>query len=214
MLKAFYKFKLLNIMSENNKKIKSVTFKAVTYSVPDWEVEFQEDNYIRLYTTYTSFWFPKSKVKIEYEPQKPKQYFNKNNSVQLPLEENQDYWFIYGRGVGNTYWSGEEEDLYMLKTENIFLTEEDAQKALDQKNKGLEVLEILKKINRENDWVDGFSGGLDYKNYYVRKTGATPYVDYSHDIDNQGTFYFCKKASDYFKGLPKEDKKAFFNLKF
>lgn len=199
-------------MSENNQKIKSITISATTYSANNWHFETQKDNYIRVYNTYQSYWFPESEVQTEYE--KPKQHSNKNGSVGLPLEEGHKFSYINSVGyVVYDVWRNDRSDFYRLKTENVFLDEETAQKALDQRNKGLEVLEKLKEINREKDWVENFDGSQD--NYCVkREKDYIPYIDAKDTLKTQGTFYFCKEGADYFNSLPKEDKEAFFNLKF
>jgi hypothetical protein len=159
---------------------------------------------IQLYTTADWWAFfnlsdiePAEEPKQETKPTQDQEFWE-NGAVKFELEEGQEFWFI--STLGEVQWGiiqNDEYEQYLLLRQNIFITEESAEKWLEVLDIHYKYCKIIDEINRKHGWKVDWSDNNQYKyhlcwnySYKVKYYGCS-------DIINTGVNYMCKQAKDY-----------------
>lgn len=122
-----------------------------------------------------------------------------NGAVVNAPRPGTDYWSISDDGsVFVEGFCSYESDQYRLASQNVFVTEEEAEKALYVESIHNKYLKKIIEINTENNWVADWSNA-DQLKYYVSWDYKLKGKGYSYNTFASigGVVYMCREAKDY-----------------
>jgi hypothetical protein len=162
---------------------------------------------IQLYTTADWWAFfnlsdiePAEEPKQETKPTQDQEFWE-NGAVKFELEVGQEFWFI--STLGEVQWGitqNDEFEKYLLLHQNIFITEESAEKWLDVLDTHHKYCKIIDDINRENGWQVDWNNDKQRKYYLSWDYKEENKITWtSLKIDNSGQIFMCAKAAEYMR---------------
>jgi hypothetical protein len=134
--------------------------------------------------------------------------------VEAPEMYSEYYNIDTPSDVTKYLWICDSLELSRLKNQNIFLTKEEAEKALDVELTHDRLLKKIIEINAENDWVADFKNPNQNKYFLYWCNGDRDKSWSMQYIRRTGTIYMCEQAKDYMMSdaISGEDFKKFLKI--